>query len=319
MHPRPVVAALIPIIVFASMPADAGMRSGRTLAGQESTAAPVRQAAQPRPPRPVEAATPAPPPPNQSFDAGQTREQLGALLRQYPPSVADVLRIDPSMLSNQDYLSTYPALGAFLAQHPEIARNPAFFVGTEHGRSWNQDTPEAEVIQIWRNLVDGIQMFAVFLVVTGVLAWLIRTLLDYRRWLRVSRVQTEVHTKLLDRFASNQDLLAYIQTPAGKRFLESSPIPLDADARPAMAAPISRILWSIQIGVVLAAGSCGLLFVGQRQSPDYIGEPLFAIGSIGIALGAGFVISAVISYLLSSRLGLLRALQSSSSDTSASA
>ena len=319
MHPRPVVAALIPLIVFASMPADAGMRSGRTLTGQESTAAPVRQAAQPRPPRAVEAATPAPPPPNQSFDAGQTREQLGALLRQYPPSVADVLRIDPSMLSNQDYLSTYPALGAFLAQHPEIARNPAFFVGTEHGRSWNQDTPEAEVIQIWRNLVDGIQMFAVFLVVTGVLAWLIRTLLDYRRWLRVSRVQTEVHTKLLDRFASNQDLLAYIQTPAGKRFLESSPIPLDADARPAMAAPISRILWSIQIGVVLAAGSCGLLFVGQRQSPDYIGEPLFAIGSIGIALGAGFVISAVISYLLSSRLGLLRALQSSSSDTSASA
>jgi hypothetical protein len=318
MLSKPVVAALIPLIVFASLPVDARIRTVKTRTAQEAVPAPARQAARPQPQRqPVEPAAPTPPP-AQSFDAGQTRDQLGALLRQYPPSVADVLRIDPSMLSNQDYLSTYPALANFLAQHPEIARNPAFFVGTEQGRSWNRDTPEAEVIQIWRNIVDGIQMFAVFLVVTGVLAWLIRTLLDYRRWLRISRVQTEVHTKLLDRFTSNQDLLAYIQTPAGKRFLESSPIPLDADARPAMTAPLGRILWSIQIGVVLAAGGCGLLFVGQRQSPAYVGEPLFAIGSIGIALGAGFVISAVISYLLSSRLGLLRALQPSSSDTSAS-
>ena len=148
------------------------------------------------------------------------------------------------MLANQDYLSTYPALAAFLAQHPEIAKNPAFFVGTEHGRNWNDDAPQAAVINIWRNLVDGIQMFAVFLVVTGVLTWLVKTLVDYRRWLRISRVQAEVHTKLLDRFASSEELLSYIQTPAGRRFLESSPIPLDAESRPSLSAPLGRILWS---------------------------------------------------------------------------
>ena len=32
-------------------------------------------------------------------------------------------------------------------------------------------------------------------------------LVDHRRWLRQSKVQTEVHTKLLDRFTSNDDLL----------------------------------------------------------------------------------------------------------------
>jgi hypothetical protein len=241
------------------------------------------------------------------------------MLRQYPPSVADVLRIDPSMLTNQDYLSTYPALAAFLADHPEIARNPAFFVGTENGRSWNEDTPQMAAIQMWRSLLDGLQIFAVFLVVTGVLTWLVKTLLDYRRWLRLSRVQTEVHTKLLDRFASSDELLSYIQTPAGRKFLESSPIPLDAESKPAISAPLGRILWSVQIGVVLASGGLGMLYVGNRHVTPYAAEPFLAIGALAIALGIGFVVSAVISYLLSSRLGLLRGMRPTSPDNSVSA
>jgi hypothetical protein len=47
----------------------------------------------------------------------------------------------------------------------------------------------------------------------------------------LSKVQTEVHTKIVDRFTANDDLLAYIQSPAGSKFLESSPIHLDAGPR----------------------------------------------------------------------------------------
>jgi len=65
----------------------------------------------------------------------------------------------------------------------------------------------------------------------GVLTWLIRTIIDYRRWSRLSKVQAEIHTKLLDRFSSNEELAAYIQSPAGSRFLESSPIRLDPGPR----------------------------------------------------------------------------------------
>jgi hypothetical protein len=319
MVPKAVVVALIPLIVAASIPAEARPRPAEALVAQASPAT----SSQPRSARPAPeppAPAPAAAAPLQPYDANETREQLGNILRQYPPSVADVLRIDPSMLSNQDYLSTYPTLAAFLAQHPEVARNPAFFVGTEHGRDWSDNTPEAAVLAMWRNLIDGIQVFAVILVITGALAWLIKTLIDYRRWLRTSRVQTEVHTKLLDRFASSEELLTYIQTPAGRRFLESSPIPLDAESRPALSAPLGRILWSVQIGVVLASGGCGLLYVGNRQASSYAAEPLLAVGALGIALGVGFVVSAIISYLLSSRLGLLRGVQTDSSpDTTASA
>jgi hypothetical protein len=318
MLSRPVALVLIPMVIAASIPAEARPRPGEALVAQAPPAT-SRPAARPAESAP-HASVPAPPvAPLRVYDANETREQLGTLLRQHPPSVADVLRIDPSMLTNQDYLSTYPALAEFLAQHPEIARNPAFFVGTDNGRRWADDTPQAAAFEMWRNLMDGIQIFAVFLVVTGVLTWLVKTLLDYRRWLRISRVQTEVHTKLLDRFASSDELLSYIQTPAGRKFLESSPIPLDAESKPAISAPLGRILWSVQIGIVLASGGFGLLYIGNRHVTPYAAEPLLAIGALAIALGAGFVVSAAISYLLSSRLGLLRGVRPTAPDSSVSA
>ena len=187
---------------------------------------------------------PAPPPVTQNnFDAEETRQQLDQLLRQYPPSLSEVLRIDPSMLSNDTYLATYPALAAFLAQHPEVAHNPSYFVGTEHVRSWNDNTPQMEAIRMWQELAQNMAIVAVVLTITSAFVWVIRLLLDYRKWLRLSRTQTEVHTKLLDRFASNDDLLAYIQTPSGRRFLDSAPITLDSEP----AAPSAR----------RSTGSCG--------------------------------------------------------------
>src|SRR5688572_10522262 len=71
----------------------------------------------------------APPPIIQLQDADQTRAELQELLRQHPPSVAQVLRADPS-LATPDYLGPYPALLEFIKQHPEVTRNPAYFFGS---------------------------------------------------------------------------------------------------------------------------------------------------------------------------------------------
>jgi hypothetical protein len=116
-------------------------------------------------------------------------------------------------------------------------------------------------------------------------------------------VQTDAHTKLLDRFTANEDLLAYIQSPAGAKFLESSPIALDAAPR-SVGAPLGRILWSVQGGVVLVAGGIGLEVVSGRVT-DSASQPLQALGVLAIALGLGFVISAIISFVISRRLGLI--------------
>src|SRR5947209_2872279 len=68
--------------------------------------------------------------PTLTAPADVTRDELVRILEQYPPSVAEVLRLDPSLLSNHDYLKLYPALDAFLTAHPDVSHNPGYFFGS---------------------------------------------------------------------------------------------------------------------------------------------------------------------------------------------
>ncbi len=233
-------------------------------------------------------------------DSHETREAFDNTLRRYPSEVARVLKLDPSLMSNQTYLANYPALAAFLSQHPEVAHSPAFYLAEF---SIPDDRPvETSGERVWRSTMEGLAIIAVFGLATGVLIWLVRTVIDHRRWSRVSKTQADVHNKLLDRFTANEDLLAYIQTPAGKRFLESAPIALDNGPR-AVSAPVGRILWSVQVGLVLAAAGFGLQYVSRGVEKN-VAQPLLAMGILGVSIGAGFVLSAIVSYVLSRKLGL---------------
>ena len=275
---RPLTFALLPLAFSAQL----GTAHAQTPRPDTPTTAPVTQpAAVALPENPVE--------------AQEAREKL-----------MEVLRLDPSLITSEQYMATYPALANFVARHPEVARNPSYFFGTEHVRSWEDYGPRAESVRIWRDVIQGAQIFSVFAFVTGTIIWLVKMLVDHRRWLRLSKVQTEVHTKLMDRFSSNEDLLAYIQSPTGKRFLESAPIALDVEAQPRnIGAPFGRIFWSVQAGAVLLLTGFGLQFVGQRQQWEEIGQPLSSMGILVVAIGLGFLISAAASYFLSRRLGLL--------------
>jgi len=233
-------------------------------------------------------------------DAQRTREELSRLLEHYPPSLRNILALDPGLLSSQSYLASYPSLISFLNAHPEVARNPSFYLGEDSPRRQDHAT---QVLEMWKDTLAGLAALAGFGMGIGLVVWLIRTLVDYRRWNRLAKVQTEVHTKLLDRFTANNDLLAYIQSPAGSKFLQSSPIMLDAGPR-SVGAPLGRILWSIQGGVVLMAGGIGLQVVSARVADD-ASQPLHALGVLGIALGLGFLVSAIISFVISQRLGLI--------------
>ena len=232
-------------------------------------------------------------------DAERTKQDLSTLLDHYPPTLRGVLALDPGLLSNQAYLAPYPALASFLTAHPEVARNPVFYVGEPSNSRYGRDP----VMELWGQVWNDLSIFAGFGLAIGLLVWLIRTLIDFRRWNRLAKVQTEVHTKLLDRFTANDDLLAYIQSPAGARFLQSSPITLDAAPR-SVGAPLGRILWSVQGGVVLIAGGIGFQVV-SGQVPVSAAQTLHGLGVLGIALGLGFVVSAIISFVISQRLGLI--------------
>ncbi|HEU4939183.1 MAG TPA: hypothetical protein VFT39_22195 [Vicinamibacterales bacterium] len=239
----------------------------------------------------------------QDSTAEQTRTQLELLLEKYPPAVGRVLKLDPSLMTNQAYMATYPLLSNYIAQHPEISRNPSYFLENVNSPNPYYNDPRSRQRQQFYDLLSGVAGFIVFLVMTGLLVWVIRLIVTTRRWNKLSKVQYEVHSKLLDRFTANEDLLAYMQTPAGRRFLEAAPVRLPEEPR-SMAAPLSRILWSVQVGVVLLLTGIGLLYV----SSTFIDEPaeLFRVlGVVSLALGGGFVVSAVAAYVLSRRLGLL--------------
>ena len=238
-------------------------------------------------------------------NAREVQQQLREILEAYPPSLRQLLVLDPSLMQREDYMAAYPALNAFLQQHPEIQRNPAFYFG-EPGRFFAVAQTERErTLDMIRNTIDGIGFLTGFLVVITLVYSLLRQALEHRRWRRQIQVQTDVHTKLLDRMTNNQELLAYIETTAGRRFLEA-PIPLvAAQGMAASLAPVARILWSVQIGVVVVAAGVGF-WVARASVDDVDLASVFQVmGSLAISVGVGFVVSAILSWALSQRMGLL--------------
>src|SRR5688500_4838738 len=148
-------------------------------------------------------------------DASSTREQLRSILRTYPEAVGEILRRDPSLMSRADYMASYPQLAQFIAQHPEIPRNVEYyFDGYGRYQSRNQLDPEYEALGV---LLGGLAAVLAFGAMIGVVTWLVRAFTQHRRWMKASQVQAEVHSKMMDRMSTNEELLAYIQSPAGRR------------------------------------------------------------------------------------------------------
>jgi hypothetical protein len=241
--------------------------------------------------------------PSDQIDQGRTqsaeevRQRLQEMLWQLPPAVRGVLQYDPTLIERPGYLDPYPTLQTFLKQHPEVARNPAFFFGSptrERGPS---------PLEAFAGILAGTGLFIAFMTLLVLVGSVASQVVDYRRWVRQTRMQIDVHSKILDRMQSNEDLLAYVQTQAGRNFLEFAP----GSARPEPrfpGAPFGRILWSVQAGVVLAALGIGLRYA-QSTVPEEIMPAFTVLAIIVMSLGLGAVTSAIVAYFLSSRLGLL--------------
>jgi hypothetical protein len=260
---------------------------------------PARQAARPiQPAAPAELAVPR----AAAEDAEVVRDQLEKLLSRYSPNVGRVLALDPMLMQNPGYLGPYPDLVAFLNQHPEVARNSAYYLSPFRPDFYRPPDRDSRMIQLWENFFAGIALFSAFLIVTGALMWVIKTLVDYRRWYRLSKVQTEAHNKLLDRFTASEELLSYINTPSGKRFLESAPIMLDGAA--STGSPVKRILWAVEIGLVLMCAAGGILAARYAVPPDF-GQPFTVAGYLIVSLGVGFVTAALASFVISKRMGVI--------------
>ena len=248
-------------------------------------------------------------------DVEATREQLFKLLR-ISPKLTTVIARDPSLLSDEQYVSrNNPELEQFLQAHPEVIRSPEFylFVPPSDGRKFNRETRLEEAV--WPDfgqrqlpqarLGPDFLGLLVFLCILLSLLWLIRVLIENRRWTRIFSQQSEAQNKLFEKFGSSEDLLRYMQSDAGKRLLEPIPIPASLASGAQWYTPLARVLTPVQLGIVLILVGSGFLLLAGRGIADAVS--LTVIGVLSLMLGVGLVISAVIAWGVGKHFGLLPA------------
>lgn len=248
-------------------------------------------------------------------DIADTQAQFLKLLR-LSPVLTTVVARDPSLLSDQAYVArNNPELAQFITEHPDIAKNPEFYLFSNldprHGHR-----EQALERAVWPNLAQPVgepsQVFLIthdlapILAMAGILigiVWIVRISLESQRWNRTFKQQSEVHSKLIDRFNSGQDLAAYMQTEAGKKFLEISPAASGSDLGMRMPNVVARVLTPLTIGIVLMLSGIGLLLL-RNIEPD-INTPMVFLGMLALMPGLGLILSAGATWIVAKRLGLL--------------
>jgi hypothetical protein len=129
----------------------------------------------------------------------------------------------------------------------------------------------------------------------GWIAWVIGG--TFRRS-RTARLQADVQTRLLEKFGSSRELLEYLQTTQGQRFLDF--------VVTERANPYSRILISAQAGVIMTLLGLALLLLMRMATVSEASDVLLVLGTLVLTLGIGFLASSVLSFVLSRSWGLIQ-------------
>ena len=134
-------------------------------------------------------------------------------------------------------------------------------------------------------------------VIFGVFAFIVWTITTNIRRSKTARLVADLHGKVLEKCASSQELMGYVQSDAGRRFLESA-----ANGQSNSAA---RILNAVQAGTILALLGGAFIITSQMHHDVDAREILVTFGYLVMAAGLGFLVSAAISYFLCKSWGLL--------------
>lgn len=143
---------------------------------------------------------------------------------------------------------------------------------------------------------EGFVVLGVWGVVAG-FSWIFWVVATNIRIARVARTHSRMHTDLVEKLGSSQELMGFLQTEAGQRLFAESP---QTEPR---RNPLNRILGSVQAGIVLTV--LGLVLAGLSVTVPLAETTFIAFGSITGAIGVGLLLSALISYRLSKSMGLM--------------
>lgn len=132
-------------------------------------------------------------------------------------------------------------------------------------------------------------------VVFSTFSWVVWVVFNTIRRYKVAKMQNEMHKRLLEKFSSGDQFLAFLQSEAGKKFLNS----LTAE----QTTPYGRILSATSTGAVLIFLGAAILVLRGRVSGEQ--EIFLVFGTVVVGIAIGFLASALTSYLLSKSWGLI--------------
>jgi hypothetical protein len=149
-----------------------------------------------------------------------------------------------------------------------------------------------------------------FVLVTGalVIGSIFRSFFVNRRLRENARAVAELQGRLIDKFGDADQVVRYLESDAGRQLL--------AGAESGRGGPQQRVLDSLQVGIVTLLGGVGLM-VGGNVSEHRIAEVMDMLGMIGLLVGLGFVVSALVSGALLKSWGLLPGAGKNASDDAA--
>jgi hypothetical protein len=126
------------------------------------------------------------------------------------------------------------------------------------------------------------------------IGWIVWVLFSSIRRYKIAKFQSDVQSRLLQKLDTSQSLLAYMETPAGKQFVDGMGTE--------RVTPYERIISSTQAAIIITAFGVALLVL--RAKLPFSDEAFTVFGTLAIALGVGFGVAAGASYFLSRSFGL---------------
>jgi hypothetical protein len=127
-------------------------------------------------------------------------------------------------------------------------------------------------------------------------AWMLRTLLNAFRHSRLIRAQAELQNRLIDKLGGSEEMIRYLESGPGRQLLEAPQLERTR--------PYARILASLQAGTILLLAGAAF-FVIRGQLPEEPADGFVVLGTLGMALGVGFLLSGGLAWLLSRSWGLI--------------
>jgi hypothetical protein len=153
---------------------------------------------------------------------------------------------------------------------------------------------------IVNNILNGITALAFGVAIIISVAWIVVNVVTALKQRANTRTRAEIYHRLIDKFGTAPEFIAFLESDAGMKFIEENTVQTSV--------PLTKILASIQRGIILGLLGAGLLVLGNIFGGSLGGDLYIVLtvsGTIGMMIGLGFLISAGISYKLCKVWGIL--------------